>query len=153
MESNTASSRRIKKTVYSKYSVLIYFLVFLTLVFIFYRYYDKYRDEKTREIQKGLISVAQLKIHEIDSWRFERIADGRVLRRNVIVPRVTEKILKGIAAKSDIDDILSSFNSFKTVYSYSEIKLIDTTGNILLSDGAGTQISSHVKNLIRRVLI
>lgn len=104
-----------------------------------------YHDTKTQSKKRAeneLITVANLKINQIISWRNERISNAKEIMES---PFFIEGILNWINTGSELskENILRKFQSIKNTYNYEDIFLTDTSGNVLLSLSGKKNISSQ----------
>lgn len=84
-----------------------------------------------RQVIAQLESIAQLKIHQIQRWRAERLGDGQML---VDTPFAAEMVSQWLAAPSPerTADLLDWFQAQRRNYQYSDVVLLDAQGTLRL---------------------
>lgn len=96
-----------------------------------------------QETFASLTAVAELKAGQVDSWLHERHADAEIMMTD---PRFVEEAHRFARAPQVADAalILQRFHSMRELYGYKSIMLLDTTANLLLSDGDTLETSSEM---------
>jgi PAS domain S-box-containing protein len=80
----------------------------------------------------NLTAVAHLKVREIVSWRAERFSNGSVLMENPALPEAVARWLANPEA-TNTEPLLLQFRSWQTHYHYSDVLLVDASGQVRLS--------------------
>ncbi len=74
--------------------VLVFALLTLGIMAAGYLYFQKQRDQITRDKRNDLASIADLKMSQIDAWRKERLADARMIYENRPLALRAQQLLK-----------------------------------------------------------
>ncbi|GEM_PF-659224 len=148
MNAKPESNRGNHKALHKRINIAITVFVFLCLIAIFFSYYVEFRKENLNEIRSNLKSIAELKADNLQNWRMERIGDGRVLGQSPILARSIENLSNGALTDNGKNELKSVFRIFKDVYHYTTIKLIDSNGNLIVSDSLDLLTSKSVKELL-----
>ena len=84
-----------------------------------------------RNVEHDLVAIGRLKADQIANWRAERLSDGRVVAEN---PSSQELIVRWFATgkPEDTAEVLGWFDVMKTSYGYSNVRLVDPQGDVLL---------------------
>ncbi len=99
-------------------------------------FYASQRDHVRREVEKDLLSIAELKTRQIVTWRSERLHDALILEELFLDPQTIQWLEN--PNPSSAGPILSRLGSLGNRLPYSEILLVNTGGTILLSQGDST---------------
>jgi PAS domain S-box-containing protein len=98
---------------------------------IFHFYHD--RLASIREQQgRALLTIAEVKVAAIDSWRRERISDGRVMSTNTELGRFVRRFLDspGASARAELPGWVEQMRS---QHAYSAVRVFDASGRLRLS--------------------
>jgi len=98
-----------------------------------YRYYRGQQELTKRDIQNELSAVAGLKLHQIVSWRSERLADATFVSRNVSFARMVDRWLKGAAQQQTQAEALAWMTGLRDAYGYDDVLLLDRELRVRLS--------------------
>ncbi len=87
----------------------------------------------TQKIKEELSAITDLKVNQINNWRYERIADAEILSRvQLIVEHIREYAVHPSNPVQE-NDILDWMRSFRDASRYHSIFLFDTKGRMLLA--------------------
>ena len=96
---------------------------------------EQIRDQTINQLE----SIAQLKIHQIQQWRAERLGDAQVI---VDMPFAADLIAQWLVRPSaeETAQILGWFRSLQKNFQYSDVLLLDLQGKVRLhlADGKGS---------------
>jgi PAS domain S-box-containing protein len=96
-----------------------------------YWYYSTQRRTLLVEYGQQLEAIADLKIHEIETWRSERLGDALVVSRNPIWPRILAAIL-GHPAPASLDPAMRDWlRDYLSAYGYREVYIFGSDGRTL----------------------
>lgn len=109
--------------------------VFLAIVIATagYFYYSRYADSRRIEIGNQLSAIGQLKTNQLEKWRAERLADGRLLSLNTAFAARLSQYLEDSTAAGAQKDLLSWLASYAERVEYDQIRLLDARGATRLS--------------------
>ncbi|MBE0689536.1 MAG: cache domain-containing protein, partial [Anaerolineae bacterium] len=97
-----------------------------------YWFYSTQEHQLRQHTEDELQAIAQLKVGEISMWRSERLADAAILAENpFFVESVARWLVTPAAAQSG--ELLAHFRSLQQHYHYTDVLLVDTDGQVLLS--------------------
>ena len=126
----------LKKARYPVLHLVVYLALIPGILEGGYLFYKNQSRQLHENAESSLRSIAQLKVDQIEQWRFERMGDAYLLMENSNLtgapgfPKTQKQILK-------------EFKNLKDYYHYSEILYTDARGKILLSTGYNnTSLSS-----------
>jgi PAS domain S-box-containing protein len=94
---------------------------------------DQNRTLRNR-VDKELLGVAQLKVHEIGTWRTERLADATSLADDPAFATAVSDWLSSQSAE-DAHSVTTSLQLRVAVYNFSGAALLDADGRVLLGAG------------------
>ncbi len=142
MEPNIQSAH-LKKRIW------IYLSIFITMVLVVtgFLYYTVEKHRIRLEKYDGIVSVANLKLNQIENWRSERLEDARIFSRSSFTIKAILNMLKepgNMEIRSAVRNRLALECSPET---YSEAFLLDSTGRTLVSADGSTTIDSSERNL------
>jgi two-component system cell cycle sensor histidine kinase/response regulator CckA len=85
-----------------------------------------------QKAEANLTAVAQLKVDQITQWRAEQLADAADLMED---PFFVDAFVPWLAAPQagDTEQILPCFRSLQRNYYYSDVLLVDASGQVRLS--------------------
>ncbi len=117
------------------YSPKTLFLIFFIVVIVvstttMYLYYNRVK-EITLEQNQTLSSISDYKINQIARWKYERIGDAQIIKRNKLISNDIKIFLE---ARSEYkSDIKSWLNSLVFSYNYENVYLLDLQGTVIIS--------------------
>nr|WP_320011063.1 PAS domain S-box protein [uncultured Desulfobulbus sp.] len=127
---------------------LFVYFVLLAVVFAGGSWFLRHEEEQIRrQVTDQLESIAQLKIHQIEQWRNERLGDAQVL---VDAP-FASNLLAGWLQKPTAEmttAILSWFQSLQKNYQYSDVLLLDAKGAVRLSLSEHAMVHEDIQKQI-----
>jgi PAS domain S-box-containing protein len=109
--------------------------VFLAIVIATagYFYYSRYADSLRIEIGNQLFAIGQLKANQLEKWRAERLANGRLLSLNTAFAARLSQYLEDSTAAGAQKDLLAWLASYMANAEYDQIRLLDALGATRLS--------------------
>ncbi len=124
---------------------LCVYVVLILSVLIGGGWFLRHEEQQIRhKVTDQLESIAQLKIHQIQQWRAERLGDAQVI---VDTPFAGELVCQWLADPSAerTAELLGWFRSLQKNYQYSDVILLDAQGKIRLRlDDAGGPINQDI---------
>jgi PAS domain S-box-containing protein len=141
-----------KKTVPWKLAVVfMFFCSAIILVGILY-----YKSQKTRiyrEQENNLMSVASLKIEQIQLWHAERLGDANAIKDNIPLIRSIKSLL-ATHDKDTEEQLLRWMNSICKQFDYGNVLLIDTSFKVILTatktdNVAGVKIGKELTEVLK----
>lgn len=131
--------------------LIVITIILLTGGYFYYSYLqESIREEKNNQIK----SIADLKISQIMQWIDERIGDAETIRK---APLLANAIIryqkKNKQDKRNFDPLLNRISSYKHAYSYDEIAILTTDGNIIISTGTNPEsIHNYTKEKLKEAI-
>ncbi len=123
---------------------VLFFLLFLTVIILFGRFY--YRSQKIKivqEQQRDLSAIATLKISQIEEWRKERLGNAATIRDNEPLIRSIRDLFSHSASSNLHADIQKWMNSVCNEYHYSGIALVDTNKQVRMKSSLPGSVCSN----------
>ena len=118
-----------------------------------YRYYRGQQELIKRDIQNELSAVAGLKLHQIVSWRSERLADATFVSRDLLLAGMVDRWLKGAAPEHTRGEVLAWMTGLREAYGYDDVLLLDRELRIRLSVRPNSErLVPEVMRLAKQVL-
>lgn len=125
----------------------LFFLITTVAVVAGYFYYISQKNELMENNLQELTTISDLKIRQIVLWRQERIADGKVLSRNIPFKSQIYQFLDGERNNKIADDLSVELKAMTENYDYKSILLLDKNDNVrLYYPGQDTIIGDYLKN-------
>ena len=124
----------------------IFAVVVIGIIVAGYMYYGVQKDAITRDEQDKLSSIANLKVHQIASWRAERIADGVLFADNNFSASAVEQFLTNPTDMNHKNAILQWLGTLSDHLGYTSAHIYDTELIIRLSsseDAASTGLRAQ----------
>jgi PAS domain S-box-containing protein len=125
--SNALSTR------YTFILALVFFTLIISIMTAGYSYYKSYEKQFRVEIINHLSSIAELKVHQIEQWRKERLGDAKAIYKNAEFSGLIHHLLKN---QNDIDvkkRIQEWIDIVHSTYQYESISLHDLKGRELVA--------------------
>ena len=113
--------------------LLAYVLLVLSIVAAGCYHYRHFAQNYRAEVERQLLSIANLKVSELTQWRMERLADGLIFFRNPTFAAAVRSFLEhpgDAAAQRQLQDWLGKVQAS---YKYDQVRLLDTQGRVLLT--------------------
>lgn len=102
----------------------------LTAGYLYFRTHEKhYLDEVGQE----LTAIKDLKVSELAQWRKERLDDAAILFRNASFSKLVIRYLKNPKDHDAQDQLLEWMSKFRDIDEFNQIRLMDVSGETLLS--------------------
>lgn len=130
---NSENTYKARKT-FLKRVVWGLIILFSAAVIITIFYYSRYRIILKDEAHRNLLSISELKSGQLQYWIKERVGDGNLIAKNKFL---TDELTvfnnkPGQEMKKEI--IRNWFSSLINEYGYESVRLLDTNGNLILSE-------------------
>ena len=120
------------KTVLPRWMIVGLILMLLILIAGGTWFYRFQKRAMRLEVEDNLSTIAQLKVAQITSWRGERLGDGAVLSKNQFFAIGVAHFIKN-PSDANANPIVSYFRSLQMNYKYTDVFLVNSTGELLLS--------------------
>jgi signal transduction histidine kinase len=132
-------------------------LVFLVLVILISSVGVFYYEGQKRQIKKAqqdeLLAIADLKVAQIVNWRKERLVDASIIRDNFLLTLQIQRLLRGPKVTRGERDILARMESFRDIYQYDDILLLNKEGDVRLSvSEEGKVVGPDAKKLVSEAI-
>jgi len=111
-----------------------------------YLYYRSQREALRRQQQDQLLAVADMKVHQIASWRSERLADAAAIASSPIVARALAQLLKGAPGLDS--DFRIWLNALRERCGYKAAFVFDDARRVRLSVPAEHEPDSDLEALV-----
>ncbi|MDE2598841.1 MAG: PAS domain S-box protein [Rhodocyclaceae bacterium] len=102
-----------------------------------------------QETFASLTAVAELKAGQVDSWLHERHADAEILLSDSHLTAEAQRFARAPQG-ANAALILQRFNRMRELYGYKSIMLLDSTANVLLSDGDAQETTPELLAGVRK---
>jgi PAS domain S-box-containing protein len=113
--------------------IIIFLMLSITIWTGGFFYYMHEKERITKQEQKELTAIADLKVKQITDWRNERLGDATQIFSNHLIINEIQKWLRNPSLSIYKREILEWLTSIQKFYGYQNILLIDAKGNIRLS--------------------
>lgn len=131
---NTKNDNHFQKSISSRIPWILIIIFILLSIVVWYLgtlYYKSQKDRIKTEKQNELVSVANLKVNEIETWKNERINDAELIIGNPLIKNELIEILQNRNSKNKAG-ILIWFNSLLDLYDFESIYLFDRNEKLVL---------------------
>ena len=132
---------REEKNVQVLWFVLVYVAVALSVFSAAIFFYRAQLGDLRRDAWDRLLSVADLKVQEIESWRDERLADAEMLKHSTFFALAARAALEGKLDSSLERLLVERSNLYLTLYGYSSVAVVDPEGNVKFGTGGGLPLN------------
>ena len=113
---------------------VVFLAIAAVLLVVGFWFFQSQKKAQQKAIETNLLSVAKLKIQEIQAWRSERIADAAIMMgRKALIGDIRRYFRH--PAEREISDILRRLRDVKGRYHYADIWVVDPDRQIRLSLG------------------
>lgn len=137
-----------KPSVIPYHLLLIYVLLAFGIMVVGYLYYMHQKTQYLNHEKNNLMSIARLKIGQIENWRHERLGDAEVIFHNRIIADLVGELLHNPGRPELKEEIVEWMDARKKHYGYREVFLLDARGKTVLSVGAGNEgLQRHSKEM------
>lgn len=131
--------------------IIMYLLVFVVIGGGVVNYYQ---DNKTLKIEalRTLNNLTDLKIEQIVRWQNERFGDARLIQSSEnISDSVYQFVIRG--DKGQRESLHYILNSYKQAYHYTDYRLIDNQGKVLLSGSKeNSTLGSYANSILKDII-
>ena len=97
-------------------------------------FYSDQRDTLIRFAENDLLSIASLKSDQIALWRSDLITDAIVIQQWSGLMNTAHEVIDS-RTDEDVEELLSLFQGLRQAHGFTDIYLVDTSGDVLLSLG------------------
>jgi PAS domain S-box-containing protein len=137
----------------SLYLLLLFLVLAAGIITAGYLFYRSYARNFRGEVERGLSSIAELKVGQLVQWRKERLADASVFYRNRAFSGLVERLLKTPADTDVRGRILSWLDRVQDAYRYDRVFILDAQGiERLAVPGTPELVASHLLQQIPEIL-
>jgi PAS domain S-box-containing protein len=137
----------------SLYLLLLFLVLAAGIITAGYLFYRSYARNFRGEVERGLSSIAELKVGQLVQWRKERLADASVFYRNRAFSGLVERLLKTPADTDVRGRILSWLDRVQDAYRYDRVFILDAQGiERLAVPGTPEPVASHLLQQIPEIL-
>ncbi|MBN1316308.1 MAG: cache domain-containing protein, partial [Anaerolineales bacterium] len=95
-------------------------------------FYTAQKQALELEAEQDLQAIASLKVDQISNWRDERLGDAHVLMKNQMLAEAAAQYIETPDAEMN-QNLSVLFYSMQESYSYNDVLLVDTNGQVVLS--------------------
>jgi len=137
----------------SLYLLLLFLVLAAGIITAGYLFYRGYARHFRGEVERGLSSIAELKVGQLVHWRKERLADASVFYRNKAFSGLVERLLETPADMDVRGRILSWLDRVQDAYQYDRVFILDAQGiERLAVPGTPEPVASHLLQQIPEIL-
>ena len=124
-----------EKILKDNYIVLIFVAMLLSACMVYggYAFHRSILTTAMNQVNDQLSTVGDLKVREIDLWRFERFSDATFIFNNSHRASEVDSFLRDRTNQSKKKDLWTWLANYKNSYHYESASLIDEAGNLILS--------------------
>ena len=112
-------------------------LVFLFLAAVIavsgYFFYRKQKKAVFNEEIRQLMTIADMKVAQIDNWLAERMADARLIAQNPDRGAILSAFLRDRSSAARRESVQRWLSSLQTLYHYENVLLLDRQGEVVLA--------------------
>jgi PAS domain S-box-containing protein len=101
-------------------------------------YYHMQKQRRFEVVAESMATFAQLKLHWIQEWRTSRLNEGSFSMASRFYGPMAERWATETPSQTDIEAVLSGFQTARSHRGYSDALFVDTAGNRYLSLNGGT---------------
>lgn len=113
--------------------IIIFLLLSTGIAAIGYHYYNVQVESATKEKMKELSAIADLKVHQIEHWREERMIDASYIYKNPLIADQIMRFRKNSSSSALRREILGWMKPVQENRHYEEIYLFDREMNVLIA--------------------
>ncbi len=114
---------------------LAFGVALLILGSLLWQVYRQQMASARAEITAELAAIAELKVHELTSWRQERRADGQFLHQDPLLARQVQQFLRDPQALEHRAPLVRFLQTWCRQGAYEGLALTDPQGRVLLAEG------------------
>jgi two-component system, cell cycle sensor histidine kinase and response regulator CckA len=130
------------------YSLLILFVVLATAVAaLAYHYHVAQKDAVAQEVRKQLLSVADMKVKNIEAWRQQKLGEGRIVMGNRLLLTGLQRLLQGHATASEQASVSEWLDALCREMRYGGVTLTDLSGAVVVTRGRLFGARDHIRRL------
>jgi PAS domain S-box-containing protein len=133
---------------------LVFLLLAAGIISSGYIYYHNYRRNFRAETEQRLMSISDLKVHELEYYRRECMADASIFKDNPSFARLVQRFFEQPAAAADAQRQLQDWlDKFSHLGDFDLARLLDAQGvNRLAAPGGLKPVTSSVMRAASEVL-
>ena len=90
--------------------------------------YQGYREQFQAQVEKQLLSIAELKVKGLTAWRDERMADANLLQKSSVFSDLVKNSLGDPADAKSVAALQTWLDSLRSDHQYDRIFLLDSQG-------------------------
>lgn len=104
-----------------------------------WNYFRSYEPQFRAGVEAQLSSVADLKVAELERYRWERLGDADLVAGNAAFASLTERVVTQPADGAAAAALRAWLDRLRTVFEYERASLVDPVGRVLVSVPAGEE--------------
>jgi PAS domain S-box-containing protein len=112
----------------SFYLILLFLIFTVGIITAGYLFYRSYARNFRGEVERGLSSIAELKVGQLVQWRKERLMDASFLYRNPAFSALVSRYLRNPADAGAHDGLQAWLENYIGYYQYDRAFLLDARG-------------------------
>ncbi len=117
-----------------------------------YRFHHVEREVIEEQVRNQLLSVADLKVHQLARWRQERLGHAYSLMFNRMMMPALERVAAGSAGAEDRRQALNWMEALRKHLNYANVVLASPDGKVVMSAGPWMGSAKHFEEIARQVL-
>jgi len=138
----------------SLYLLLLFLVLAAGIITAGYLFYRSYARNFRGEVERGLSSIAELKVGQLVQWRKERLMDASFLYRNPAFSALVSRYLRNPADAGGHDGLQAWLENYIGYYQYDRASLLDARGVERMSapetpNRIGSIISRRTSEILR----
>jgi PAS domain S-box-containing protein len=133
--------------------LLIFVLTAAGIAAVGYLSYQNYERQFRAQVENQLSSIAELKVDELQDWRYERLADAGLLYQDSAFSEQVQRYLENPADVQTQAALQSWLDKYQAYDQYDRVFLLDTEGVERISSPATPEpVAAHLVQEIAAVL-
>jgi PAS domain S-box-containing protein len=135
------------------YQLIVLFVVLATAIgAMAYRFHIDQKDTVEQDVRNQLLTVADIKVRELSTWRTRRLGDARAILADSMALTVIRRIVAGEASASDRAAVYAWMDAVSKHQGYADVLLLDRQGKLALSVGRAFGSDEHLRQLTQDTL-
>jgi PAS domain S-box-containing protein len=135
------------------YQLLALFVVLATAIgAMAYWFHIEQKDTVERDVRNQLLTIADIKVRELSTWRTRRLGDARAILADRMALTVIRRVLAGKANASERADVYAWMDALSKHLRYPSVRLLDRQGRLVLSVGPRFGNDERLRTLVEQTL-